>query len=295
MIRAIRVQLFSLLCFLVVIWKEVERNYWSIELEIVDIVWIIRKIRHMIKFIEISSIIIYTNHFVAVSINRQITLTIFNSDKLNLRLVRASQYLFDFNLFVRHKADKVNVVSDVLSRLQADVIIIDKIDVFESLYEHILKLTQANLTLETSLYFHHVVLVKMSNDFKIRLKQAYLNDEHWFKILVIVRFAVVITSTTSITFAHEAIATNETTSTNAIVSTIEITRTTIVVLIVRKSSHVASCIEVDENTNYAEILVTCWRIFYLRWSLDYRFVDSSIRYIRAWQRLEARIITLLSS
>ena len=132
----------------------------------------------MIKSTEIFSTIIYTNHFAVVSISRQITLTIFSNDKLNLRLVRASQYLSDFNLFVRHKVDKANVVSNVLFKLQIDVIIIDKIDVLESLYEHILKLTQANMILKTFLYFHHVTLVEMSDDFKIRLKQAYQDDEH---------------------------------------------------------------------------------------------------------------------
>ena len=132
----------------------------------------------MIESIEIFSVIIYIDHFVAVFINRQIIFIISSNDKLNLRLMRTSQYLFDFNLSVRHKADKANVMSDVLFKLQADVIIIDKIDVFESLYEHILKFTQTNLILKTSLYFHHVILVEMSDDFKVRLKQAYQNDQH---------------------------------------------------------------------------------------------------------------------
>ena len=197
--------------------NDVEKNYWSTELKIIDIVWVVRKIRHMIESIEISSTIIYTNHFAVVFISRQIILTISSNDKLNLRLMRTSQYLSDFNLYVRHKVDKANVMSDVLFKLQVDVFIIDKIDVLESLYEHALKFTQANLILKTSLYFHHVILVEMSNDFKIRLKQAYQNDEHWSKILVIVRFVVVITSATSATSAHEAIATNEATSTNVVV------------------------------------------------------------------------------
>ena len=227
--------------------NEVKRNYWSIELKIIDIVWVIRKIRHMIKSIEIFSIIIYTNHFAIVFINRQTILTTFNSDKLNLRFVRVSQYLFDFNLSVKHKTDKVNVMSNALFRLQIDVFIIDKIDVFESLYEHALKFTQTNLTLKTSLYFHHVILVEMSNDFKIRLKQTYLNDEHWFKIFVIVRFAVVITSITSITFAHEAIVTNEITFINIIVSTIEITRTIVIVFIVDVASFIVSISQKNSN------------------------------------------------
>ena len=132
----------------------------------------------MIESIEIFSIIIYTNHFVVVFINRQIIFTIFNNDKLNLRFVRISQYLFDFNLFVKHKINKTNVVSDVLFKLQIDVIIIDKIDVFELLYEHILKFTQVNMILKIFLYFHHMMIVEMSDDFKIRLKQTYQDDEH---------------------------------------------------------------------------------------------------------------------
>ena len=168
--------------------NDVEKNYWSTKLKIIDIVWIIRKIKHMIESIEIFSIIIYTNHFVVVFINRQIIFTIFNNDKLNLRFVRISQYLFDFNLFVKHKINKTNVVSDVLFKLQIDVIIIDKIDVFELLYEHILKFTQVNMILKIFLYFHHMMIVEMSDDFKIRLKQTYQDDEHWFKIFAIVRF-----------------------------------------------------------------------------------------------------------
>ena len=92
--------------------------------------------------------------------------------------MRISQYLFDFNLFVKHKIDKVNVMSNALFRLQIDVFVIDKIDVFESLYEQILKFTQIDLILKTSLYFYHVILMKMSNDFKVRFKQTYQNDEY---------------------------------------------------------------------------------------------------------------------
>ena len=175
----------------------------------------------MIKSTEIFSTIIYTNHFAVVFISRQIIFTIFNNDKLNLRFVRTSQYLSDFNLSIRHKVDKTNVTSDVLFRLQIDVIIIDKIDVFESLYEHILKLTQANMILKTFLYFHHVTLVEMSDDFKIRLKQAYQDDKHWFKILAIVRFVAMsvitsITSTHEVTSMHEIISTHETISAHEI-------------------------------------------------------------------------------
>ena len=169
-----------------------KKNYWFIELKIVDIVWIIRKIKHMIEFIEIFSAIVYIDHSTVVFISRQIIFIIFSSDKLNLRLVKVSQYLFDFNLFIKHKVDKINVVSDALSRLQTNVFIIEKIDVLKFLYEHALESSSIDLIVETSLFYHHVTFVKMSNDFKRRLKQVYLNDEHWFKILIMIRFKVTI-------------------------------------------------------------------------------------------------------
>lgn len=37
--------------------------------------------------------------------------------KLNLRLVKASQFLQQFNLDVRHKLDKEHIIPDILSRL----------------------------------------------------------------------------------------------------------------------------------------------------------------------------------
>ena len=172
--------------------NEAKRNYWSIELKIADIVWVIRKIKHMIEFIEIFSIIVYIDHSTVVSISRQIIFIIFSSDKLNLRLIRISQYLFDFNLFIRHKIDKINVVSDALSKLQTNVFIIEKIDVLKFFYEHALESSSVDLIIETFLFYHHVTFVKMSNDFKRRLKQVYLNDEHWFKILIMIRSKIII-------------------------------------------------------------------------------------------------------
>ena len=172
--------------------NEAKRNYWFIELKIADIVWIIRKIRHMIEFIEIFSIIVYIDYSTIVSISRQIIFIIFSSDKLNLRLIRVSQYLFDFNLFIRHKVDKINVVSNALSRLQTNVFIIEKVDVLKFFYEYALKSSSIDLIVETFLFYYHVTFVKMSNDFKRRLKQIYLNDEHWFKILIMIRFKIII-------------------------------------------------------------------------------------------------------
>ena len=80
----------QLIIFLSKLINAAERNYWPTELEVATIVWVVRKIRHMIEASETPSVIIYTDHSAAVQISRQTTLSTSSIDKLNLRLVRAS-------------------------------------------------------------------------------------------------------------------------------------------------------------------------------------------------------------
>ena len=141
--------------------------------------------KHLIDSIKKFSTIIYTNHSTIVSIFRQTTLITFNTDKLNLRLVRVSQYLSSFNIVIRHKSDKSNVIFDVLSRLfdklstQSNVI--DKTEILDVLYEHSVNLSNHELRFDIiqnlSSINYHVTLIKMSNDFKQRLKIVYTKDE----------------------------------------------------------------------------------------------------------------------
>ena len=138
----------------------------------------------MIESIEMSSIIIYINHSAAVSISRQITLITFNTNKLNLRFVRTSQYLFNFNFFIRHKIDKFNVIFDALFKLQADITFIKKIDVLKSLYDSSIELCEDDLTIKSVDFLskqficYHIILIKMTNELKNRLKTTYNEDQH---------------------------------------------------------------------------------------------------------------------
>ena len=142
----------------------------------------------MIKFTKISLVIIYTNYSTTISIFKQITFITFNTNKLNLRLVKASQYLFDFNIFVRHKIDKINIVFDALSRLQTNVVIIDKLSILKSLYDHFIDLLDVDFVTYTSnLSIYHIILIEMNDEFKQKLKQIYQIDEYWFVILIIIR------------------------------------------------------------------------------------------------------------
>ena len=94
-----------------------ETHYWSTELEITDLIWLVQKICHMLKSAE-KLTIVYTDHSVTLSIVCQFSLTstIF-INKMNLQLVCISEYLQRFCLDIQHKADKINIVSDTLSWL----------------------------------------------------------------------------------------------------------------------------------------------------------------------------------
>ena len=96
-----------------------EFRYWFIELKIADLIWIIKKTRHMIDFVQ-QSLIIYTDHKAAIGISRQKILFTFFTDKLNFRLIRIFEYIQRFNLIIRHKSEKKHVVSNVFFRLEAE-------------------------------------------------------------------------------------------------------------------------------------------------------------------------------
>ena len=152
-----------------------------------------RKIRHMIEVIEIFFIIIYTNYSAAIFISQQINFITFNTNKLNLRLVKTSQYLFNFNLIIKHKSDKFNIISNALFKLQKFIIEIkDKIEVLKSLYDTFIELCHENVIdveascaiskytflLSEQFFVYHIILIKMTNDFKQKLKQTYINDHY---------------------------------------------------------------------------------------------------------------------
>ena len=157
-----------------------ERNYWPTELEVAGIVWVVKKIRHMIDSTEKSPTIIYTDHSAAIPISRQTSLTTSSTDKLNLRLVRASQYLSSFNLAIRHKSGASNIVPDALSRLQGlpDLPVGEKADILDCLYGTAVPLSAAEHdAILPEVFTFHATLVEMTDGFKKRLEKAYTEDE----------------------------------------------------------------------------------------------------------------------
>ena len=180
------------IAFLSKMLNQAEQNYWPTELEVAGIVWVVKKVRHMIESTKKPPVVVYTDHSAAVPISRQTSLTTSSTDKLNLRLVRASQYLSMFDLTVRHKAGKANIVPDALSRLQASTIVAkDGPGVLEALYgQPIHNLEEP--TLPSVLHAevpvsYHITLVEMSADFKSRLIAEYAKDPQWSKVLEVIK------------------------------------------------------------------------------------------------------------
>jgi hypothetical protein len=96
-----------------------ESRYWPTELEMAGLVWTVRKMAHMIKSSEHPTII-YTDHGATPAIAAATKLTTSSTDRLNMKLVRASMYLSQFRLDIRHRPGKSNVIPDALSRLPVE-------------------------------------------------------------------------------------------------------------------------------------------------------------------------------
>ena len=85
-------QIFEIYIFLSRLLTFVETRYWFIEFELVKLIWIFKKIRYIIELLSIF-IVIYIDHDVALKIVKQITFIISSTNKLNLRLIKAFDYV----------------------------------------------------------------------------------------------------------------------------------------------------------------------------------------------------------
>ncbi len=154
--------------FLSRLLKDAETRYWPTELELAGIVWVLSKTRHMVE--SAPHTVVYTDHGAALGIAKQTTLTTSSTAKLNLRVIRASEYIQRFrSLEFRHKPGKQHVVPDALSRLSQE--------------------PHARPEGEGQLDIYHVTLVEMSDDFKTRITAEYVKDSQWNKVLEVLKKA----------------------------------------------------------------------------------------------------------
>ena len=106
----------QLILFLNKLLNDTESRYWPTELEVAGLVWTIRKIKHMVESSE-QPTIVYTDHAATLGIVKQTSLNTVSVEKLNLRFIRASEYLQRFCLDVRYKPGRTHFTPDALSRL----------------------------------------------------------------------------------------------------------------------------------------------------------------------------------
>jgi hypothetical protein len=164
--------------FLSRLLTSVERNYWSIELKIVELIWVIKKVRHLIQSSK-KSIIIQTNHAAIIDIWKQ-TSIISTNLRMILRLVRASQFLSQFSdLKIRHKLEKYYLISDALFRLQNlnKKNLLDDHDELDELF--------VEYTIFV-IYVYNTILIKLNSKFRTRIIEKYSKNESWRKIIQII-------------------------------------------------------------------------------------------------------------
>jgi hypothetical protein len=146
---------------------EAERRYWPTELEMAGLVWVVRKVRHLVEASPKTTI--FTDHAAATSIAKQVHLSSANTDKLNLRLIRASQYLSQFDLDVRYRPGRIHLVPDALSRLLHGMEIANKEKPDDNVLDNVGS--------------YHLTLVELSPTFKASLRRAYQEDPLWSRLL----------------------------------------------------------------------------------------------------------------
>ena len=142
---------------------DVETKYWSIELKLVDIVWVLKKIKHLIDFFEQRFTVIFTNHDATLRLVKQTSFNIVFTDKFNLRFIRIFDYIQRFEIELRHKSNKQHIVFDAFSRL----ININIDTAFEK--------DELNTLFTTA-------FVKMKKNFRQKLIADYNTDLNWKKI-----------------------------------------------------------------------------------------------------------------
>jgi hypothetical protein len=144
-----------------------EKNYWPTELEVACLVWVLRKIRHLVEASE-KPAIVWTDHAATVGIAKQTSMSTTSTDKLNLRLIQAAQYIQQFRLELYHKPGRTNIVPDALSRLPSDADPAPDTAVLDALHGF--------TNDQTASYAFTTSLVEVSPELKAALQNGYESD-----------------------------------------------------------------------------------------------------------------------
>ena len=165
--------------------SEIETKYKFTELKMCDLVWIVRRIRHMIETIK-NIIVMFINHAINTFIIKQITMNSNNTNKLNLRFVRVSIYLSQFKFEMKYKSKKNHIVFDVLFRLTS------KNEKIERSFENILDFDNYHENIidffdDSNCYVFQDILIVMSKKFKKEIKNDYQQEKMWRNMIAMLK------------------------------------------------------------------------------------------------------------
>ena len=150
-----------------------EFRYWFIELEIADLMKILKKTKHMIDFAQ-QFFIIYTDYETAIEISRQKSFFTSFTNKLNFRLIKISEYIQRFNFIIRHKSEKKHVVSNVFFRFKTEESNADP--EFKKN-----KLNALSIIMQKSI-FNFFSVVEIFQKFRNFIMKNYQTESTWIKI-----------------------------------------------------------------------------------------------------------------
>ena len=161
--------------------NETKTKYWSIELKMCDLMWIVRRVRYMIETTK-QIIVIFIDHVINTFISKQTIMNSNNIDKLNLRLIRAFTYFFQFKIEMKYKSNKEHIIFDALSRLfseneQSEWNFDDKLN-FDIYYENIVDFFD-----NSNCYAFQEILIAMFDEFRKQIKEKYQKKKIWRNIL----------------------------------------------------------------------------------------------------------------
>ena len=138
-----------------------------------------RKARHLIEAFQHNTVV-FIDHAANASITKQTILTSNNTDKLNLRLIRVSTYLFQFRLDIRYRFDKRHVLPNALFKLSADRSFLND-DENLNLKSYHVSMKDPSTNDQQSAYYE--ALMKMSKIFRKRLTKEYAKEKAWTRLI----------------------------------------------------------------------------------------------------------------
>ena len=143
-----------------------KKNYWPTELEIAGFLWVIKKLRHLVESLR-ASVVIQTDHTAILDIIQQSPIILTSSTmRMNVRLVKASQFLRQFHLIVRHKPGKEHIIPDALSKLAS-----------ANSSGHNAEYAELD-----TLFVYHTTLVRINPDLVKQILDGYTSDGWWSRV-----------------------------------------------------------------------------------------------------------------